>query len=147
MWSGLKRHSEALLAAVLTAALTAGGPALAQTIADFARNADKLDGRDSVSCTSAPAKRALRYVAACQNGRLPNNIIAKARNSEKLDGRDSSKFLAASGKAADANRLDGIDSTGFYAAGSKVADADRLHGLGANQRPGPPRAAGAVRRR
>jgi hypothetical protein len=101
----LRRHLETIVVAAVVAAVTAGGPALARTVADFARNADKVDGKHAVGSGASIQNRKGDLVATnARTGRLPNNIIGKAPNSELLDGRDSAEFIgvgtAASGDLA-----------------------------------------------
>jgi hypothetical protein len=79
--------------AALTAAVIAVAPAAAGAIVDFARNADKVDGKHAVSATAPKRARAGKLVATSPStGRLPNGIIAKAPNADRLDGKDSSQF-------------------------------------------------------
>lgn len=124
-----RRHLPTILIAMVTAAITAGGPAIAATIADYATNADMVDKKHAVGAGAKPADRAGKLVATNSVGRLPNNIIAKAPDSSRLGGLLPSAFLPATGKAADADLLDGLDSTGFLGAGAKAADADLLDGM------------------
>lgn len=125
----IRRHLPTIVVAMVTAAVTAGGPAIAATIADYATNADMVDKKHAVGAGAKPADRAGKLVATNSVGRLPNNIIAKAPDSSRLGGLLPSAFLPATGKAADADLLDGLDSTGFLGAGATAADADKLDGL------------------
>lgn len=85
----VRRNVTTFLIAAVTAAITAGGPALASVVVDYARNADKVDGRHAVGARAEPSERAHKLVATNANGRLPNNIISKALNAELIDGTDS----------------------------------------------------------
>lgn len=80
-----------MLVAMATAAITAGGPAIAASIADYARNADQVDGKHAVGAATTSAKRAGKLVATNSSGRLPNNIIAKAPDAAKLNGRSAAQ--------------------------------------------------------
>lgn len=111
----LRRHATTVAVAMITAAVTAGGPSALAAAYD-AVNADKVDGRHAVGAAATQAQRAGKLVAANADGRLPNGIIAKAPDAEKLDGIDSAGFLRKTGKAANADKLDGVDSTGFLSA-------------------------------
>jgi hypothetical protein len=92
---------ETVVVAALTAAVTAGAPAVAETIADFARNADKVDGKHAVGAAASIEQRKGKLVATNgQTGRLPNNIIRKAPDADRLDGRDSTGFVAVGTPAA-----------------------------------------------
>jgi hypothetical protein len=59
---------------------------------DKAKDADRLDGRDSTDFL---------------------RVTGKAADAEKLDSLDSTDFLRVTGKAADADKLDGLDSSAF----------------------------------
>jgi hypothetical protein len=82
-------HLRTFVIAVVAAAVTAGAPAVAATLADYAKNADKVDGRHAVSAHASSDDRAGRLVATNARGRLPNDIIATAPNAELVDGLDS----------------------------------------------------------
>lgn len=128
MLKALRRHTTTMLIAMVTAAVTAGGPALAAAVAQ-AVNADKVDGKHAVAAGASVANRKGKLVATSgKTGRLPNNIIAKAPNADKLDGVNSTGFLRAAAKAADADKLDGLDSANFLRANGKAVDADQLDG-------------------
>lgn len=78
---------------MVTAALTAGAPAMAGAVVGFARNAGKVDGKSAVGAGASIAGRKGKLVAtSARSGRLPDNIIAKAPNADKIDGKDSSSF-------------------------------------------------------
>jgi hypothetical protein len=91
----LKQHLTTIVVAMITAAVTAGGPAIAETIADFARDSHKVDGLHAVDSTMDPGARAGKLVATNGSGRLPNNIIVKADDAQKLDGLNSTQFMPA----------------------------------------------------
>lgn len=78
--------------AFVTAAVTAGGPALAAAVAQ-AVNADTVDGRHAVGHRASPAQRAGKLVATNRAGRLPDDIIRRAGNADRLDGLNSSDFV------------------------------------------------------
>lgn len=87
MTAFFRRHLVPMLVAFVTAAVIAGGPALAEVIADYARDADKVDGRHAVSAEASVENRKAKLVATdATTGRLPNNIIAVAPDSAKLNG-------------------------------------------------------------
>ena len=89
------RHLTTILVAMVTAAVTAGGPALAAAVAE-AVNADKVDGRHAVGAGATRAEREGKLVATSgTTGRLPNDIIAKAPDANELDGLDSKDFSRA----------------------------------------------------
>jgi hypothetical protein len=96
------RHRiELLVVAAAAAVLTTAGPALARTVADFAKNSDKVDNFDAVGAGASIDARSGKLVATgAATGRLPNNIIAKAPDSNLLDGIDSSGFASAADVAA-----------------------------------------------
>lgn len=81
----LKNHGLTILIAAVVAAVTAGGPVIARTVADFARNADRVDGRHAVGPRASLQKRAGKVVATNKKGRLPNNIIRKAPRAREAD--------------------------------------------------------------
>lgn len=88
----LRNHGLTFVIAALTAAITAGGPALARTVTDFARNADKVDGRHAVGARSAPDERARKLVATNRSGFLPNDIIRTALDSKALGGVNAPRY-------------------------------------------------------
>lgn len=121
-----RRNLTTMLVAMVTAAVTAGGPALADGVrhAMFAHNADKVDGKHAVGAGATNAQRTGKLVATDANGRLPDNIILKAPDANRLDGTDSTGFLRAKAKAADADALDGKDSSAFVATNDgRLSDA------------------------
>lgn len=81
----IKKHGLTLVIAAVTAAVATGGPVVARTIADFARNADKVDERHAVGPRASLEKRAGRLVATNRKGFLPNDIIRKAPAAGKAD--------------------------------------------------------------
>ena len=89
----LRTHLTTIVVAMITAAATVGAPAVAASIADYARNADKVDDRHAVGSGASAADRAGKLVATNGDGRLPNDIISKAPDAHRLDGRDSSEFV------------------------------------------------------
>jgi hypothetical protein len=86
MRSAMNKHLSTFVVAVVTAAVTASAPAVAATLADYAKNADKVDGRHAVGAHAASGERAGRLVATNAQGRLPNDIIGTAPNAERVDG-------------------------------------------------------------
>lgn len=73
--------------ALITALVVAGGPALAATVVDFAKNAGAVDGKKAVSANASVVQRKGKLVATgALSGQLPNNIIAKAPDSARLGG-------------------------------------------------------------
>jgi hypothetical protein len=103
MISRLRKHAGTIVVAMVTAAITAAAPAIAATVVDYAKNADKVDGKHAVGAGATVDQRKGKLVATgTQNGRLPNNIIAKA---------------------LDSNLLDGVDGTGYVRVGQTVQEA------------------------
>ena len=89
----LRRHLSTILVAMVTAAVTAGGPAIAASIADYAKNADKVDGKHAVGSGASVTSRKGKLVATSgTTGKLPNNIIVKAPDANELDGLNSTAF-------------------------------------------------------
>ena len=118
MPSFLRRQASTAIAVLLTAGVTAGGPALAHGVrhALFAHDAGKVDGVSAVKFTGKALKRRGKVVATSpRSGRLPNNIIKRAPNSDLLDGLDSLAFLKVGDTAANADLLDGKTSDEFVA--------------------------------
>jgi hypothetical protein len=81
------------LVALLAAAAGVTAPATARSVVDYARNADKVDGRHAVGARVSVAERRNKLVATNKKGYLPNNIIRKAPNASRLGGRPSSSYL------------------------------------------------------
>jgi hypothetical protein len=83
-----RRYAELFGVAAAAAILTMAGPAVARTIADFAENSDKVDGKHAVGSSSTIAARKGKLVATSRKtGRLPNNIIKKAPDAARLGGK------------------------------------------------------------
>lgn len=81
--------------ALVTALVVAGGPALAATVVDFAKNAGAVNGKKAVAANASVAQRKGKLVATGGlSGQLPNNIIAKAPDSAKLGGSPLSGLAA-----------------------------------------------------
>jgi hypothetical protein len=94
MLERLRKHASTVAVAALTAMVTATAPAIAEVIADFAKNADKVDGKHAVGFNATSGERKGKLVATSRGtGRLPNDIIAKAPNANLLDGIDSATFV------------------------------------------------------
>jgi hypothetical protein len=53
------------------------GPAAARTVADFAKNSDKVDGKHAVGAGVSPAKAKNKLVAHNNQGQLPDKFVAK----------------------------------------------------------------------
>ena len=133
MFEALRRHTTTIAVAMVTAAVTAGGPALAAAVQE-GLNADQVDGKHAVGAGATVAQRSGKLVATNASGRLPNNIIAKAPDANTLDGINSTGFLRTGAKAADANKLDGRDSADFAPAtlksGTVVSGVYAAYGTG-----------------
>lgn len=97
MTRALGSHSATALVVLVTAAVTAGAPAVARTVADYARNAGKVDGRDAVGARASLDKRAGRLVATTKRGFLPNGIIRKAPNAAALGGIAAERYATECG--------------------------------------------------
>lgn len=89
----MRRHLSTVLIVLVTVAITAVAPAVAETIADYAKNAGKVDDRSAVGAGATIAKRSGKLVATDAEGRLPDNIIRKAPDSERLDGLSKNAFV------------------------------------------------------
>ena len=127
---------------MVTAAVTAGGPAIAATIADFAKDAHKVDGLHAVAADASAAQRAGKLVATDGDGRLPKGAMSMAPNAQKLDGRDSSYFATAAALAESTGSLNSLEgrpctsdgqtgtTTLEFAAGAKHPDVTiSCHGV------------------
>ena len=83
------------------------GTATAQTVVNFARNADKVDGKHAVAYGASVSKRKGKLVAtSATTGLLPSNIIgsvASAEDANRLDGLDSSAFVRSLWAVVNAN--------------------------------------------
>ena len=95
----IRSHMSTFLVALVTAAVTAGSPAIADGVrhALFAHDSDKVDGKHAVGSSASKASRKGKLVATNpRTGYLPNNIILKALNSAKLGGAPASSYLTTS---------------------------------------------------
>lgn len=117
MFKALRKHATTIVIAMATAAVTAGGPALAAAVQD-GLNADQVDNKHAVGSGATAGQRAGKLVATNSSGKLPNSIISKAPDANKLDGVDSTGFLRKSAKAANADKLDDLDSSAFSRPGT-----------------------------
>ena len=91
----MRQHITTIVVAATTAGVIAAGPAVARSVVDYARNADKVDGRHAVGSSASSGTRAGKLVATNSEGRLPNYIVrrvASADNAGTLDGLDSAAF-------------------------------------------------------
>lgn len=134
----MRRHLTTMLVAVVTAAVTAGGPALAHGVqhALFAHDADKVDGKHAVGAGAKPAARAGKLVATNKAGQLPNNIIAAAgdlRCAGCVGASDLAPTAATqkelddiAAAAATKTDLDAVKSTADTSAADVTALASRL---------------------
>jgi hypothetical protein len=75
MW--LKRDLRTIVIAVVAAAVTAGGPAMAHGVAHalFAHNADKVDGKHAVGSGAALGNAAGKLVTTAGNGKFAPKFI------------------------------------------------------------------------
>jgi len=69
-----------------------GTGAAAQAVVEYARNADKVDGRHAVGSRSSVTDRAGKVVATDAKGRLPNNIVRRAPDAKRLGGFPARRF-------------------------------------------------------
>ena len=109
----MSRNAQVIVVAFLTAAVTAGAPAVAGVVATYAKNAGKVDGIHAVRSKASLDTAAGKLVAHNRRGVIPKKFVPNAGNASTLDNLDSSAF-AASGHThvpADAETLDGLDST------------------------------------
>ena len=95
MKASMRRYGGYIIAGIVASALTAGGPAVAGSIVDYAKNTDKVDGKHAVASSATVANRANKLVATNSDGRLPNNIVAKAPDAAKLGGKPPTAFATA----------------------------------------------------
>jgi hypothetical protein len=112
----IRKNVQVIVVAFVTASLTAGVPAVASTIVDYARNAGKVDGFRAVGPTSDASRRSRVLVATGRTGYLPSDIIRKAPNSNLLDGADSSAFYKTTDTVAEATHAVDADTLGGLAA-------------------------------
>ena len=91
----MKRQLGWMTTLVVVAALW-NGPAIAEAVADYARDSDRVDGFHAVGAGASDDQRAKKLVATNKNGRLPNGIVARvaeADNAGTIDYFDSSRLL------------------------------------------------------
>ncbi|MDP9067994.1 MAG: hypothetical protein M3N53_06575 [Actinomycetota bacterium] len=77
--------------------LGAAAPAVSQVVADYARNADKVDRRHAVGSRASSTERAGKLVATNRRGHLPNNIIRKAIDARALGGVKAARYATRCG--------------------------------------------------
>jgi len=72
----LREHGKTMVVAMITAAVTASAPTIAATVADYAKNADKVDGKHAVGAGASVENRKGKLVATRgTTGKLPTNIL------------------------------------------------------------------------
>src|SRR5438309_5940631 len=91
MPSFLQRHLTTVLVAFVTAAVTAGAPAIAASMT----NADTVDGFHAVSCKSQLNNRGRKLVATCPSGYLPAGIVKEVPLADTLNGLAASQLTRA----------------------------------------------------
>jgi hypothetical protein len=104
----IRRNLSTILVAAVTAAVTGGGTAVAATVVDFARNADKVDNIHAAPATTT--SRASKLIATDANGKLPAGIIPSTINVDKVDGLHA----VTSGSTSKAGKLVATDSKGQF---------------------------------
>lgn len=108
----MKRRVGLLLGTVLMAALVGGGPAIARSVADFARNAGRLDGHKAVPSGSCPTPRPYPYskptcpersrklLVTNRDGFLADNVIQDAPDAAQLGGYGPERYVMECGDNA-----------------------------------------------
>jgi len=82
-----RENVKLIIVAVAAILLGLTAPAVGHGVhAQFAHNADKVDGRHAVGAAASIANRKGKLVATNSSGYLPNNIIKSAPNSTRLGG-------------------------------------------------------------
>lgn len=116
--SFLRRNLTTILVAMTTAAVTGGGSAVAATVVDFARNADKVDNIHAAPATTSTSK-AGKLIATDANGKLPPAIIPNGVSVDRVDGLHAVRSTSTS----KAGRLVATDSKGQFPASVIPKDA------------------------
>ncbi len=89
-----RNNGKLLAVAAVMGVVGLSAPALASSVASFADNADKVDGKHAVGYGASTAVRKGKLVATSpHSGRLPNNIIARAPDSSRLGGKTAGAYL------------------------------------------------------
>lgn len=82
-----RENAKLIVVAAVAIMLGLTAPAIGHGVhAQFAHNADKVDGKHAVGAGTSVANRQGKLVATDSDGRLPNNIIKTAPNSARLGG-------------------------------------------------------------
>jgi hypothetical protein len=110
----LRKHLPTVLIAMIVAAVTAGGPAIADGVrhALFAHNSDKVDGRHAVGPRAGLTKAKGKLDAHNKAGKLPAKFIPKvnaSKNADKLGGRAGSGLTRTASTATGTTFLIGTD--------------------------------------
>ena len=137
----LRGEAKTILVAMITAAVTAGGPVIAATVA----NADKVDGKHAVGSKASLTKAAGKLVATrptgAEKGKLPGKFVGKvasAANADSLGGQPASTYLGDTLTVIDASIANVGDRpagltvdcpTGYTAVGGGVDTPDDVDGL------------------
>ncbi|HEX2240751.1 MAG TPA: hypothetical protein VHJ82_06395 [Actinomycetota bacterium] len=90
MKSGLRTF----LAGAVVGSMFAAAPAVAQAVARYARNSDKVDGFHAVAHNESRAARAGRLVATNSEGRFPKALLGKAPDADRVDGISSEALVS-----------------------------------------------------
>jgi hypothetical protein len=112
MLGQLRKHSATVIVAFITAAVTAGTPALAGVFAEYAKNSDKVDGVHAVRASASLRDAAGRLVAHNGSGVIPKRFLPRVGDADTLDGQDSTDFYSAGSKVDDSAHAEDADTVG-----------------------------------
>jgi hypothetical protein len=103
--SFIRKHATTIIVSFITAAVTAGAPAIAAIV-----NADTIDGFSAVGPAASLTTARGKLVAHNNQGVIPAKFVPQVGNANSLDGMDSSAFATANHthQPGDAATLEGL---------------------------------------
>lgn len=108
----MRRDLAAAATSVVAVAALASAPAVADGVAEYARNAGKVDGIDAVRAAAPAGRRAGKLVATNQLGHLPPRVVGTAPNSRRVGKMLPHEIIRASARSS-SGHIGNFHSRGF----------------------------------
>ena len=102
----------AVMTMLVVVALLASAPAIAGSVADYARNAGKVDGIHAVRASAGVDARAGKLVATNPAGYLPGGIVQTVPNARRVQGFTPDRIVRA-GERVSSGHIENFHSRGF----------------------------------
>ena len=108
----MRRDLATAVTVVVSVAALASAPAIAESVADYARNSGKVDGIDAVRAGARPQRRAGKLVATNALGYLPADVVGTVPNARRVGRMLPSEIVRASARSS-SGHLGDFHSRGF----------------------------------